>query len=604
MVPEPTSLPALLARADALWAQGDGPSAIAVYQQALAVAEAAGDVEASVTSVLGLARGQQFNVAPGLLPVQLHTAYDATAVPASKARLAAALARCWAYAQEPQRAQPFAAESLELAGTLADPVLEADALDAVLAAHWGPDDLDQRRGWALRLGDVAAHQRDPDARLQAALWGLTVAWEVLDLPRMHRSMRMIELLAEESPRAAFFAASRRLPLELLRGNNAASARLIAQAEAAAASTAIPDAHAVLYAMRGYSALFSGDSGTCAALAPVFEEYAIDNGVVAVRAEGAVIWLGAGRPDKVAELVGAFTPTVLRGLPRDSDWLLTMQCVLEAAIALRDQELTASVIDLLEPYPGRSVVNGGALMWHGVTSDTLARAHWLQGDAEAAARHRAAALTTYERLNARWWADRLRASGPPGPAHGAVGARVVHLHRQTGGLWIVGQNDHAVALPAMRGLAHLHTILSNPRTDLAAIDLAGGGEAILQGGLDVLDDQARQAYRQRLAYLDEMLADSDRPDLHHERDAIAAELGSASGLAGRVRRTGGHDERARVAVRKAIVAALARIAENDPWLARYLNAHVRTGSHCRYDPDPDQPVVWVLREASGSGGPTP
>jgi hypothetical protein len=49
--------------------------------------------------------------------------------------------------------------------------------------------------------------RDTDARLQAHLWALTLAWEVLDLTRRHREMRALELLAEESPRASFFAAS-------------------------------------------------------------------------------------------------------------------------------------------------------------------------------------------------------------------------------------------------------------------------------------------------------------------------------------------------------------------------------------------------------------
>lgn len=48
------------------------------------------------------------------------------------------------------------------------------------------------------------------------LWALTLAWEVLDLTRMHREMRALELLAEESPRAGFFAASRRLALDLFR----------------------------------------------------------------------------------------------------------------------------------------------------------------------------------------------------------------------------------------------------------------------------------------------------------------------------------------------------------------------------------------------------
>ena len=39
--------------------------------------------------------------------------------------------------------------------------------------------------------------------------------------------------------------------------------------------------------------------------------------------------------------------------------------------------------------------------------------------------------------------------------------------------------------------------------------------------------------------------------------------------------------------------LARIAEVDPWLGRHLHATVHTGAGCRYEPDPDQPVRWVL-----------
>ena len=53
----------------------------------------------------------------------------------------------------------------------------------------------------------------------------------------------------------------------------------------------------------------------------------------------------------------------------------------------------------------------------------------------------------------------------------------------------------------------------------------------------------------------------------------------------------------MAVRKAIVAALARIAETDPWLGRHLNDRVRTGLECRYDSDPDHPVRWLLQAGS-------
>src|SRR3954447_25370715 len=79
----------------------------------------------------------------------------------------------------------------------------------------------------------------------------------------------------------------------------------------------------------------------------------------------------------------------------------------------------------------------------------------------------------------------------------------------------------------------------------------------------------------------------------ERDALHAEIASATGLAGRPRGTGSNAERARVAVRKAIVGALDRIADVDPPLARHLHDRVNTGTNCRYNPDPDKPVHWEL-----------
>src|SRR4051794_25403209 len=580
------SASSLLGRAEAAWAHGDGEAAMAFFGRAADLAEAAGDVEARASAVLGLARGQQYNLTPGLLPVRLHGAFEASTDPASRSRLAAALARCWSYANEPLRARPFALQALDLADGMDDPALLADALDAALASHWGPDDLDRRRGWAVRLDDVAAPLRDRDARLQAHLWGLTVAWEVLDLPRIHRCLRAIELVAEESPRAAFFAATRRLAVELLRHHLQVGPLLVARAEAAADEVAIPDAGKVLHAMQGYLSWVSGDAEGCAARAPAFEEYAVEHGVTAVRAEAAVIWSGAGRDDKVREMIGAFTAATLAELPRDGDWMLTLQCLLEGALAVSDRDIVAAAVPLLAPYAGRSVVNAGAVMWHGVTDDTLARGHALLGDDEAARQHRTAALATYERIGARWWRDRLAGALVVTEVEPAA-ERVVHLHVQPGGLWLVGREGATFVLPRMRGLAHLHRLLTRADRDVPATELVGG-EVVRQSGLELLDDEARRAYRARLAQLD--------PD-DDERAWLVDQLAGASGLGGRRRTSGSNEERARVAVRKAIVAAVARIAETDPWLGRHLRDRVRTGSDCRYESDPDHPVHWML---SGPG----
>ena len=109
------------------------------------------------------------------------------------------------------------------------------------------------------------------------------------------------------------------------------------------------------------------------------------------------------------------------------------------------------------------------------------------------------------------------------------------------------------------------------------------------GLEVLDTQAQRAYQARLAQLD---PERDA----QERHWLEAQLSAGTGLGGRPRTTGSTDERARVAVRKAVVAALARIAESDPALGRHLRDRVRTGYLCRYETDRDHPLRWDVGQA--------
>jgi hypothetical protein len=109
-----------------------------------------------------------------------------------------------------------------------------------------------------------------------------------------------------------------------------------------------------------------------------------------------------------------------------------------------------------------------------------------------------------------------------------------------------------------------------------------------------------AYRRRLTEIDTELDEADAwgdaprgAQLTVERDALLTEVTAATGLGGRPRVTGSGAERARVAARKAIAAALEALHSADPVLARHLTTHIRTGLTCRYDPDPDAPIDWAL-----------
>ena len=607
MADRPGSGSDVLAQAQAAWDAGAGGTAGTLFDQAIREARASGDLIAWTRAVLGAAQSQRFGPDPGRLPALLAEAMAAQASDPPRVQLAAALARSWAYAGQPTRAAPFAQQALDLARHLGEPALIADGLDAALTAHWGPEELQERRRLASELDEVTAHLLDDEARLRAHLWGLTVALEDLDVLALNRQARALEVLGEESPKARFFAASRRLALDLMRGRTDTAGRLLGIATEAAAQASLPDSDVVLQAMRSYTALHAGDASACEAAGALAEELADQEGLVTVAAEAAVFWVAAGRLDRARALVHRFEGRALEELPRDMDWLLVMQSLLQAALACEAREMVAQIVPLLTPFTGRAVVNGGGVMFHGVTDDPLSRAHALLGDAESAVRLRHAALNRYERAGAHWWYERLARSplenAPRAEPASPRQTQAVFRRTPEGG-WQIGPLARPVQLPALRGLGHLHLLLTRPGQEVPAIDLvsaAVGHPIVVQSGLGaVLDETARRAYRQRLRELDEDLAEADAwadagraARLRVERDALITELGAALGLGGASRNPGSSAERARVAVRKAIVAALDRLAVVDPVTARHLSAHTSTGVTCRYESDPDHPWNWVL-----------
>jgi hypothetical protein len=161
---------------------------------------------------------------------------------------------------------------------------------------------------------------------------------------------------------------------------------------------------------------------------------------------------------------------------------------------------------------------------------------------------------------------------------------------------------------MKGFRYLRLLLERPGVEVTAQELsaavAGHATVVAEAGLgEILDRQARQSYRRRLAALDRELAearawaDEGRAALlAAERGALLDELAAATGFGGRPRRTGAAAERARVAVRKSLSAAIRRLGEIDPDLGRLLRDTIRTGATCCYEPDPARSVTWRFSTA--------
>ncbi|HLU48965.1 MAG TPA: hypothetical protein VK116_12810, partial [Planctomycetota bacterium] len=181
------------------------------------------------------------------------------------------------------------------------------------------------------------------------------------------------------------------------------------------------------------------------------------------------------------------------------------------------------------------------------------------------------------------------------------ASVAALCRE-GDFWSITFRGETIRVRHMRGLEYIATLIARPGTECWAIDLAGMGEEARGAGDagEILDGEARDAYRRRALELEEELRETDpRTDprraesIRLELDALGRELAAAVGLGGRSRRAGSLVERARQSVTKAIRAATRRIADELPELGRYLEVTIKTGTACRFEPELREPVEWTV-----------
>ena len=182
-------------------------------------------------------------------------------------------------------------------------------------------------------------------------------------------------------------------------------------------------------------------------------------------------------------------------------------------------------------------------------------------------------------------------GPPQAANA--------FHR-AGELWELSFGGETVHMPDLKGLHDLARLLAAPGEEIHALDLGAIADGAAPQGHagEILDDEARAAYKRRIEELREEreLAEAANDPVRAERaqeelEAIGDALKSAYGLGGRARKAGDHAERARSAVTWRIRSAIYCVEAVIPALGRHLKNSVRTGTFCAYEPE--QPVDWRL-----------
>ena len=251
-----------------------------------------------------------------------------------------------------------------------------------------------------------------------------------------------------------------------------------------------------------------------------------------------------------------------------------------------------------------------------------------------------------------WSDRSSSAGKGGPAPGVRSAQT-GVFRKEGEFWTVGYGGNSFRLKDSKGLGYLAHLLRHPGVEFHVLDLVGGiasqreddeigksaqglppgTEDLEKAGIHVtslgdagemLDEQAKVAYRRRLSELREELEEAkelgrvDRAEQAEEEiDALTRELSRAVGLGGRNRRAASASERARQSITKTIKAVMERIGQSDAALGEIFSRYIRTGNFCSYQPDPNFLIAWEFaatysdttieptdQQPSSSGDPAP
>jgi AAA ATPase domain len=455
------------------------------------------------------------------------------------------------------------------------------------------------------------------------------------------------------PAARLAALSRRSTLAALTGDFAPAAEFARQAFQIGHAASLPDAGAVywgqLFAIWLHADLPGGDEQWMKRelrdlVARSHLSVAHAAALVRIEAAHGAAEQARGRLD---ELVG----TGLPALRPDMVYVWALTLLAGDCVVLRTARHAPRIYRALAPYAGRAAVAAGAVMCSGSTDFYLAGLAALSDDLAAAHRHYRAAASCHRRLGARpMLAHTLhehalllrRRAGPedlPAALAALAEARtiavdcgmtrllavldqqdqqdqqdqprpaVLTLNREDD-FWLVGYADARTRVPDSLGLRYLDLLVRNPGRELAAVELVrlaaagpvGPGPASAAAyaeGLhdasgapadDILDRQALAAYRQRLAGLDEELAeaeewhDTERASrLRAEKDFLVRELAAATGLGGRPRPLGSESERARLNVTRAIRSAILKIRDRAPDAAAHLDQAVRTGTRCSYSP---------------------
>jgi tetratricopeptide (TPR) repeat protein len=577
------------------------------------------------------------------------------------AMVAARLAMAMYFTRAERERIALAEEAVAMARRLGDPAALVPALITHHFMLWGPGDVEERLAITDEGLRLAASLHDPQPGFEIQRWRLLDLLEAGDLTEFDRELDAYRRRAEDVrlPTYLWHSKLTQALRVLLAGHYDEGAHRAVELMAARPDGyASPRGQCFMIQMF----VVCRENGRIAELDAPFKALARHYpampiwrcGLAAVRAEqGLDAW--------VRTLIAPLAAEAFTELPRDGNYIPALSLLAECAHRIGEASWAAMLYPLLEPFADRVVISGPSASCAGAAARYLGLLAETLGRHADALRHYDAALALNERIASRPYVaytrcdqarvllargdtaaarplldaarrtaldlemprlralvDSLAAATPdaPAPEPPPPADPVRAVLRRDGEEWTVAYGRDAFRLRDLKGFAYLVTLVRHPGREFHALDLGGAtatagaspsGRALAEAGLvtgdlgdagEMLDAEARAAYKERLADLTEELAeaksagDEERAErLESEQEILTRELARAVGLGGRSRRAGSAAERARLNVTRSIASAIKKIAAGSPALGEHLAAAVRTGLFCVYSPDPRLPVRW-------------
>ena len=606
------------------------------FLEAAKVAESSTDDPALVTAALGVGGIWVHEQRDVVARAAVHSLWDrahAVVLPGSlaQARLAVRRAAEAVYEGGPVEEVTTA---VELVRGFCDDSATAEALTLLHHVQLGPRYAETRLGLAEEVIALGARSGDMILSLMGLCWR-TIDLFLLGEPRAGQSLQELRERSEaEACEAIAFIADVLVAMTAARSGRFEEAEFAATCAAQRGSAlGDPDAPAYFAAMLAALRWWQGR-----------EHEVIDlvrdisasprlgfNDHVYVAAD-ALLSAAVGDFDAAQEALARLSGIGLKTLPHSSSWLTTLFIVAEASYIVGDARTATVAGDLLAPYAHLPVMPSLAVVCLGSAERAIGLCAATTGRVDAAVHHLDAAILADHRLGSRpmaaltehTLAGILQVRGRPGdaaraeqlfrhaddranrfgmtlPDHpywlttGELVARAAHDSRSVSlqhcpGGWRITVDDRSTVLPDRVGFRYLAELICRPGKDCDVLELVTGGRLRTGPGEPVADPQALASYRRRARELTELLARDDVPpkqtdDYRKELTELTAILRSAVGLSGRTRLFPANEERARTAVRKALMRAVDNIEAAEPQLGRHLRSSLLTGIACRYSPEP-------------------